>query len=341
MNNSKFQIAMLLAGCVPAMPAMAHHSAAQFDLAQEVLLTGKLTQYDYRNPHIYLTLEVTGADGELVAQDVEVAPVSVMQPLGLLRDSLQIGEQVTVRAHPNRRGANRIAFGRDVTRADGKVFPLSLASNSVRPASNALADGLDGVWRPANSEFDAMLAASISWPLTEAGRRQRQDAQQAHSTTQSECVAAGIPMLMLYPVAMGMQVAATTVTLDIDWFDTRRVIYLDAAAHTADVVPSLQGHSIGHWEDDVLVVDTVAFTPHAWGTGFGVPSSERKHVVERFSLAADKRHLDYEVTVEDPVFLQEPLQYSAQWEYSPDLTPSGLACDLELAQRYLRDAEQP
>ena len=81
--------------------------------------------------------------------------------------------------------------------------------------------------------------------------------------------------------------------------------------------------------------------PTHWGLGFAVPSSELKHVVERFSLADDKRHLNYEVTIEDPIFLQQPLNYSAQWEYNPDLAPSGMACDTELAQRYLRDAAQP
>jgi hypothetical protein len=46
------------------------------------------------------------------------------------------------------------------------------------------------------------------------------------------------------------------------------------------------------------------------------------------------------VTIEDPVYLLEPVRYTGQWEYAPDLVPSGVGCDLEIARRYLREAEQ-
>jgi hypothetical protein len=102
----------------------------------------------------------------------------------------------------------------------------------------------------------------------------------------------------------------------------------------------LQGHSIGRWEGDVLVVDTVGFLPHAEGIGFAMPSSEEKHLIERFSLEPDRRHLRYEVSVIDPVYLTEPVSYSARWEYSPDLPASGVNCDRDVAQRYLREAAE-
>jgi hypothetical protein len=71
-----------------------------------------------------------------------------------------------------------------------------------------------------------------------------------------------------------------------------------------------------------------------------MPSSDRKHLVERFALDDDRRHLVYDVTVEDPIYLVQPVHHSAQWEYSPDLKPSGVKCDLEVARRYLREADQ-
>jgi hypothetical protein len=151
-------------------------------------------------------------------------------------------------------------------------------------------------------------------------------------------VPAGAPMLMLYPVASSIKVDATTVVFDIDWLDAQRVVHL-AASHPADLEPSLQGHSIGRWEGNVLVVDSVAFAPHAEGIGFGLASSERKHLVERFSLEPDRRHLLYEVTVEDPVYLTEAVRHSSRWEYSPELPASGVKCDLEVARQYLREAE--
>jgi hypothetical protein len=128
------------------------------------------------------------------------------------------------------------------------------------------------------------------------------------------------------------------VVFDIDWLDAQRIVHLEAT-HPVDLEPSLQGHSIGRWEGEVLVVDTIGFAPHAEGIGFGVPSSASKHLVERFALEPDRRHLRYEVTVEDPVYLTEPVRHSAQWVFDPDLRPSGVRCDVEVARRYLREAE--
>lgn len=65
-----------------------------------------------------------------------------------MRDSLPVAERVVVRANPNRRGPGHTVLGLDVTCADGKVFPLFVASASVRIASTAQATGIAGVWHP-------------------------------------------------------------------------------------------------------------------------------------------------------------------------------------------------
>ena len=329
--------ATLLAGTLLTAAAAAHHSPAAFDQAKEVRLEGKLTRYAYNNPHTYLTLEIVGADGATVEQQVEAGPISNMQPLGLMRDSLTVGERVVVRANPSRRGPGYTVLGLDVTRADGKVFPLFVASASARPASTAVATGFAGVWRPTVESFTALNAAIPTWPLTAEGRQKLSDTRRANRTTQSDCIPAGAPMLMVYPVVSTVKVDSKQVVFDIDWLDAQRVVHLDVAAHPANLEPSLQGHSIGRWEDGALVVDTIGFAPHEEGLGFGMASSERKHLVERFTLGADRRYLHYDVTVEDAAYLTQPVRFSAQWQYSPDLAPSGVACDLDVARRYLRD----
>ena len=54
-----------------ALPALAHHSAAAFNTQQEVKVTGTVTQYRFRNPHVYMTLQVKKADGSTAAVEVE------------------------------------------------------------------------------------------------------------------------------------------------------------------------------------------------------------------------------------------------------------------------------
>jgi hypothetical protein len=127
--------AFLLAGLLLSGASHAHHSPAAFDRSKEVHLEGTVTRFAYSNPHSYLTIEIVGDDGRRVSQEIEVAPISTIQPLGLKRDSLQVGDRVTVRASPSRRGTGT-ALGLDVTLADGRVLPLNIsaakASGSLR-----------------------------------------------------------------------------------------------------------------------------------------------------------------------------------------------------------------
>jgi hypothetical protein len=320
-----------------AAPLFAHHSPAAFDQTKEIRLEGTVTRFAYNNPHTYLTIDVVGADGRVVSQEVEAGPISTMQPLGMTRDSLKVGDRVTVRAVPRRTGVGTV-LGLDATKENGTVVPLFLHSGLAPPTGTALATSLAGTWRPLQAGFSALNRAVSQLPLTERGRTELAATRGANATTHSDCIPAGAPQLMLYPVASLVTLNERTVVFDIDWLDAQRVVHLEAA-HPAKLEPSLQGHSIGHWEGDVLVVDTIGFAPHAEGMGFGMPSSASKHLVERFTLAPDRQHLLYDVTVEDPVYLTEPYRQTAQWQFAPDLRPSGVPCDLEAARQYLREAE--
>ena len=108
------------------------------------------------------------------------------------------------------------------------------------------------------------------------------------------------------------------------------------AKHPAGVKPSRHGDSIGHWEGDTLVIDTAAYEPNASGLGGNVPSSARKHTVERLTLTPDRTRLRYEITVEDPVYLTKPATLTQQWDHRPDLqfSPPSEACDPVVAARY-------
>ncbi len=142
---------------------------------------------------------------------------------------------------------------------------------------------------------------------------------------------------MVYPVSRTVEVTEEAVTFEIDWMQSRRTVYLDGRGHPENGEPSLHGHSIGHWDGDTLVVDTTLFAEHREGLAFGLPSSTAKHTVERFTLSDDGRHIDYQIVVEDSEHLRAPVTHSSQWEYRPDMEPSGLACELDIARRYLED----
>jgi hypothetical protein len=103
-----------------------------------------------------------------------------------------------------------------------------------------------------------------------------------------------------------------------------RTIYLHETEHPADVEPSVTGHSIGRWENDVLVVDTVGFKPGVLSADTLTMHSGQLHVVERFTLDAAKGALRRDYVAEDPLYFSG--QYKgADTVYVADLpyeTPS-------------------
>ena len=93
-----------------------------------------------------------------------------------------------------------------------------------------------------------------------------------------------------------------TILLEYGQFGLKRTIYMGQKDHSANMKPSRAGHSIGHWEGDTLVVDTVGFLPGFLSTP--VRNSDKLHVVERFSLDPDKMALTRNYVAEDPVYLK-------------------------------------
>ncbi|MDC1527654.1 DUF6152 family protein [Gammaproteobacteria bacterium] len=89
-------------------------------------------------------------------------------------------------------------------------------------------------------------------------------------------------------------------------YNLNRRIHIGMTEHPANIEPSYAGHSIGNWEGDTLVVDTVGFAE-----GVLTPptrSSEQMHIVERFSLDTEKMALKREYSVTDPVYLAAPYE---------------------------------
>jgi len=93
--------------------------------------------------------------------------------------------------------------------------------------------------------------------------------------------------------------------MDIGGPHTFRVVYMDGRLHPKDWVPDYYGHSVGHWEDNTLVIDTVGFNEGFWMSR-GLVHTSRLHLIERFTRT-DMNTMKYEVAVDDPG------AYTATW----------------------------
>jgi len=157
-----------------------------------------------------------------------------------------------------------------------------------------------GIWSPDRNFIydlhDALKKGETlplqPWAETVARGRLSKDDPEAN------CLPAGVPRQAPYPWRI-LQTATHVFFLFEGNIHSYRQIFMDGRTHPDDPNPTWYGHSIGRWDGETLVVDTVGFNDRFWFDFAGHPHTERLHIVERYRRP-DFDHLDYEITVDDP-----------------------------------------
>jgi hypothetical protein len=199
-------------------------------------------------------------------------------------------------------GAEQLVMS-DPRGVGGSLVPLSQAAGLAEQAAAESAAGRAGnVPLIASDAASRLFIGSVE--MTEAGAAA---AAEARSQTNPALRCEPISILMDWsydsPVNRITQ-TETTIELDYGKFDYRRTIHLDQTAHPADLAPSLTGHSIGRWENDVLIIDTVGV--RAGSLTRGLINSGALHLTERFSLDPVTMALTREYVARDPLYFVEP-----------------------------------
>lgn len=214
----------------------------------------------------------------------------------------------------------------DPTGREGTLVPLSRASSfepgGVPEGQNPIA-GARGTAEAAAGGLPATRPPPrAATGLTDAGRV-AMEALAAIPRAERSCAPGSILSDWSGESVNRIAQGADTIVLTYGRLGLERTIHLNLAAHPASVTPSRAGHSIGRWEGDVLVVDTVGFLP---GTLAGTtPHSGALHVVERFSLDPVTMALKRDYTAEDPAYLTET--YTRSDTVQPSVVPHAVeAC---------------
>ena len=181
-----------------------------------------------------------------------------------------------------------------------------------------------------------ILGALAGHPLTEKGAAAKA-AYDETITPAANCIAFPSPLVVaLTALYLGeFELQDDVIIFRSEFFNAERTIYLDGRRHPENGERTIQGHSIGEWEDDTLVVDTTLFSEHRSPYGIGIPSGTQKHVIERYTLSDDGTQLLVDIALEDPEYLAEPFSGSLALNYSPHLEMLSIECDPEVARRFI------
>jgi hypothetical protein len=145
-----------------------------------------------------------------------------------------------------------------------------------------------------------------------------------HDSPQANCVPPGMPGIMSQPYPVEILFTPGMVTVIAEAYMQIRHIYTDGRAHPDDPDLTYNGNSIGHWDGDTLVADSVGFTTDT-ALAAGTQHSEKMHMVERFHLK-DPKTLEITTTIDDPVALTKPFTRTVVYARHPEWTLAEYIC---------------
>jgi hypothetical protein len=322
-----------------ASTVSAHHGFGNFDRTTEVVLKGAVKSIDFVNPHAYVYFEVTGADGTKTPYRCEMRAATVLRRSGWSAEMFKPGEPIEITGAPDRFDS-RSCYVNTVVFADGTTadrYAQLAKPAAAAPAANAaprparLPSGepnISGDWAPEQmvmtdprGRAGALVPVSQvqqfqpgdqrpggnaqnlprSYEFTEAGKAASESFNgQTRDNPRFRCETTSILFDWTFdgPVNRITQ-SGDTITLQYGQLGFTRTIHMNAE-HPATIEPSRGGHSIGRWENDVLVVDTVGFAPGVLSPP--VMNSAQLHVVERFEFDPAAVTLTRTYTAKDPLY---------------------------------------
>ncbi len=345
---------LVLTALAVSTPAWAHHGFGRFDMMKDIKVEGTLTRLDFVNPHSYVYFDSKGPDGKVLPMRCEMRAATVLRRSGWAPEMFVPGKHVVVTGHPHRDDpascyvetltigdAPKLDRYQQLTTqsraADQKARPARLATGEpnisgdwaqeqylLASPPNGARGGLVPKSMVADVESGKIAMADVpgnGWgasrvTFTEAGKKAADEIRNApvQDNPRMHCEITSILFDWVFdgPINRITQ-HKDTITLEYGRGLTRTV-HMNVTSHPADIAPSRAGHSIGHWEGDTLVVDTVGFEPGMLASP--VKNSDRLHVVERFTLDPAKMALKRDYVAEDPVY------YTDQYVGSDTVLPA-------------------
>jgi hypothetical protein len=186
------------------------------------------------------------------------------------------------------------------------LFP-SIYAQSANQAKIKDATDLTGVWMIDHFQ-PALFPKGTTPPFTPWAEEQFKKADTKVNDPNLACLPHGIPRIMFVPLPMEIFQVPDKVLMYQEAGNQLRQIHMNRE-HLKDLDPTYNGDSIGKWDGNTLVVDTVGFNAITWLDHVGLPHTEALHVVERI------RRVDHNTLIDD-FTIEDPKAYTKKWTAS-------------------------
>jgi hypothetical protein len=189
------------------------------------------------------------------------------------------------------------------------IIALGQSTPQVSKPVPRTADGkpdLNGLWGPDRTfiyDITSTLKKGETLPL-QPWAEQLTKKRMSKDDPEANCLPAGVPRMAPYPWKI-VQQPKLIVFLFEGNIHSYRQIFLDGRGHPDNLDPTWYGHSIGHWEGDTLVVDSIGFNDRFWFDFAGHPHTEKLHITERYRRP-NYNTLEFEVVIDDPGAYTKP-----------------------------------
>lgn len=179
---------------------------------------------------------------------------------------------------------------------------------------------LSGVWDPPYVPDMAKTGKNQTGPgdlpFTEWGAAQWKNYHAEEGDYTGACLPTGLTRAVNSPMPIQITENAKYVIFLFEWDNWFHVVPVDGRGHR-ELSPTWAGDSVGHWDGDTLVVDTVNFNGKIKLDTVGHPMSDQLHVIQRFTRT-DLGHIAYEVTIDDPKTYTKPWKNARTFVLRPD-----------------------
>jgi hypothetical protein len=214
-------------------------------------------------------------------------------------------------------------------------FVTTVAGAGTAPvAASGDPHDIDGVWWTKGYDRTFRPVEGGLPPFTERGRREWErnvkadEAGTPVADAPTACLPHGIPRLLASPYPIQIVTIPGQITWVHEVNRNQRFIYLNES-HPANLPKTYLGHSVGHWEGDTLVIDTIAMNDKTRIDEEGITHSDQLHVVERIRKVQldGKTQLENLITIADPVMFTKPWTTKRLYVSRPDVRLMEYVCE--------------